>query len=432
MNKAGEQTLHDYGGHPTFVPLGTKMDATSNFAMLVFVVFTLLVTLSISQQVVPEVGSLVYWLLVIPSLLCPLLNLRDIARTAFTWPSILLVWMLAMAGIWHIAVGDAQSVLRVILMVLVLVWISGENARLRTKDVALIYLMVVLAGVFIYLTFNTNKWGPLPWLTVPEFGQWRVSFYPNIAYTASLSLFVFFVLSMDMQTLKRYGLVAALALYFTVTSFVRTALIGLALYLLMRLLLARMKSPLAIFLVAGGSAVLINVAIALSPAIVVLIQDWPFISRLFLHGDKGLEIHEVYVHLYRPWIWSQHLQIFLDSPFLMGWGNFDFHALKTEVLRGALDWSDAVSMPSRLLASHGLPVLLFFGFAFAQLANRARERDLWACACFAPLVLFTMQWGSIFHPSDPMFLLYFLLLTRGKGGFVGEHVAFRNTTGGDP
>lgn len=401
--------------------LATDMRSVSgrNPAMLTFVGMTLLVTMSVSQEAVPPVGSLVYWLLVLPALVFPLFNLNAVLRECMAWPTVLVVGMLAMAGVWHILVGDAQSILRLTMMVLMLAWIGSSAARFRVSDLVFVYVALLLLGIFVYLlTDGINKWGPFPGLTVPEYGVWRVSFFPNIAYTAFLSLFLIFVLTIDVARLRILLPIVALALFYVTTSFVRTAVIGLALYGLMRLLLRNQTSPRMIFWMSAVAAVVANIAIALSPMIIELLQHIPLVSRLLLRGEGDLDTRDIYIQLFRPWVWWQHIQIFASSPYWMGWGNFDFNLLKTESLIDVVDWSDTVSMPTRLLASHGLPALLFVWYAFAQLGRRARELDTWACACFAPIVLTAMQWGSLFHPSDPMFLLFFIILARGRKGFI--------------
>lgn len=391
---------------------------SSNWAMLAFILIALVVTMGVNQEDVVPPGSIVYWLLILPALAFPLFDLKAIFRACLTWPTCLLVGMLGLIAVWHLSVGDPQSVLRPMMMVLILAWASSEPAQLRIKDLVHVYIVILLLGVLVYLLTNRiNNWGPLPGLTALDYGVWRVSFFPNIAYSAFLSLFMVLVLTIDGLP-KRWLLpFLLLCLFYVATSFVRTAVIGLALYLLLRFLLRKQTSPTRILWISAGVAVSANIIIALSPALLQLAQHVPFVSRLLLRGEANLDMRDIYIQLFRPWVWWQHIQIFASSPYLMGWGNFDFNALKTESLIDAVDWSDTVSMPTRLLASHGLPTLLFVWFSFAQLRRRAREQDVWACACFAPVVLTAMQWGSLFHPSDPMFLLFFLILVRGRKAF---------------
>jgi hypothetical protein len=373
--------------------------------------------MSISQEEVPVPGSLTYWSLILPAALLPVFDIRSIVEVLVGRARIL-VLMLILGGGWHLVMGDERASLQLALLVLVLAWAGSDAARLRVSDLLWLYVALVLVGIVLFIVSDLNKWGPLPGLTVAEYGIWRVSFFPNIAYTAFLSLAVVFLLTKDMETARRFRAVLAIALFYVIFSFVRTALIALVLYGLLRWMYSRALRPGQLFWSSLASAVLINVAIAGSVAVIDALQHIPLISRLFLRGETNLDEQEIFVQLYRPWVWWQHLQLFASSPWLMGWGVFDFNELKTEELVDAIDWSDTVSFPTRLLAAYGLAGSLFIVFLVQRLRASAASRDAWACACFPPVVLLMMQWGSVFHPSDALFVFFMMMIVSGSRAFV--------------
>jgi hypothetical protein len=393
--------------------------AMSNPFLLGFLALTLFVTMTVGQEVVPETGSLTYWLLVLPALIFPLFNVAAIVRTAATWPAILLLVMLAIAGSWQMLQGDPRSALRLALIVMMLIWVSSPAARLRDIDLGLLYALLLLLGILVFFLTGENKWGPFPGTTVEEYGIWRVSFFPNIAYTAFLSLAIVMAFTRTRERFAAAVPLLTVAAFFLTLSFVRTALIALVVYAVIYFVIRGRRSMSALFWLPLAAAIGINAAIAVSPLVLQYLQDVPFISRLLLRGETGLDTNDIFIQLFRPWVWWQHLQIMMSSPFLMGRGaDFDFNALKTESLIDVIDWSDLVSMPTRLLAAYGVPAVLFLVYLVAQLWRRAREGDAWSCACFAPTILIAMQWGSMFHPADPMFALYFMPLLGGSTAYV--------------
>lgn len=398
-------------------PRTARAAAASSAGLLLFVTTSLLVSMSVTQDQAPEPGSLRYWLLVLPAALLPLGAIGPMTRTLMSKAWWLAAFLVA-GGAWHAAHGDGRAVLQLGLLVWVTAWISSDAARLSVTAIVRLYLAMVAIGIVVYLATDLNYWGPLPGLTLSEYGVWRVSFFPNIAYTAFLSLVVVLVLTRDRATIGPHALVLGLATYFLVSSFVRTALIALAMYVFLRWWFARKPTPRRLFwgaLVVGFG---VNLAIAGSVVVLVAVQDNALVSRLFLRGETQLSAEEIFQQLYRPWLWWEHLQQFAASPSLMGWGAFEFEDLKAVALIEGQEQGDTVSLPTRLLAAYGLPGALFTLYLVARLRAAARAGDAWGCACFAPVLLLLLQWGSVFHPSDALFALLLLPLVRGSAGFV--------------
>lgn len=390
-----------------------------NSALTLFFVWSLTVAMSISQEAVPEVGSFAYWMLVLPCLIFPLCNVRSIARSILgsAWP--LMVFAIV-SGFWHLLFGEVRSVLQLLLMVWGVAWMGCSQARLADRDLVRLYIALVLLGGLIWLGSDLNKWGMLPYMTTPEFaeGGWRLSFYPNIANSAMLSLGVFFVLSRDQEVMRRFWPVLVLATYFLLLSFVRTALIALLMYCFMRWWLHRKpRSPLAMFWMALLLGVGINLLIAVSVPVLAMLNDVDLFVRLFLRDESGLSDEAIYAQLYRPWLWMQHLQLFWNSPALMGLGGFDLSEVQFEELNAGTTPAGNEAVLTRLLATYGLPSLLFVYYLISCLYKSARRRDAWACACFPAIVLLMMQWGNIFHPTDANGALFMLMVTHGARSF---------------
>lgn len=388
-----------------------------NPALLLFVTASLLVSMSVSQEESPEVGSITYWLLVLPAAVLPLFNARYIAQTLLGRSWMLLLFLVS-AGSWHLANGDSRAVIQLGLLVWVLAWVASDRAQLAVRDLVRLYILAVAVGFAAYAFTGLNKWGPLPALTVEDYGVWRVSFFPNIAYTAFLSLAVVLVLTRDIDAMKRYPGALVVAIFYLVFSFVRSALVALLIYAALRWWFNRCPTPRRMFWTALLVAIGANAAIAGSVFVLEIMQEYPFLSRLFMRGESGLSTEEIFQQIYRPWLWWQHMLQFASSPSLMGWGAFDFDAMKSEALVEGHEEADTVSLPTRLLAVYGVPGLLFTLFLVSQLRGLSTRKDAWACACFPAVFLLLMQWGSVFHPSDALFAIFLLMITRGGRAYV--------------
>lgn len=388
----------------------------SNVALMLFVVISLMVSMSVTQQEAPEPGSFRYWLLVLPAALLPLTGLLPVVRTLVGGGWCLLLFLLS-AGTWHFLKGDMRAVLQLGLLVWVMAWISSDAARLKTEHIVRLYLSLVFIGFIVYAVTDLNRWGPLPGLTVAEYGVWRVSFFPNIAFSAFLSLVVIMILTRQRVRLARHGFVLAVASYFLVTSFVRTALIALVMYGVLRWWFARRPTPSRLFWGAVLMGFGVNLAIAGSVVVLDFLQHYPIVSRLFLRGEMQLSTEEIFQQLFRPWLWWEHMQQFFTSPSLMGWGAFEFEDLKKTALIEGQEQGDTVSLPTRLLAAYGIPGALFTVYLVLRLRVAACARDAWSCACFAPVLLLLLQWGSVFHPSDALFALFLMTVVRGSSAF---------------
>lgn len=400
------------------VPTIAASKQRRNFAMLLYIVLSLSVAMSISQEETPEIGSLGYWLLIAPSLLLPLTDVGGIFNALLGRARPIFVFGLT-AGAWQLLQGDIKALLQLVLIVWVLGWLSSHRARLELRDLIALYLALILIGTYIWIFSDSNKWGLLPNMTVYDGLDWRISFFPNIANSAVLSLAMFLILTQSAALARKHLVVLLIVAYFLFFSFVRTATIGVMLYLSMRWWLGRKpRSPRAMFWVALLLGVGINLMIAGSAAIFANLGEFELISRLFLRSESNLSREEVFAQLYRPWLWMQHLLLFWDSPWMMGLGAFDLFEKQIEELNVGTTPAGNEAQLTRLLATYGFSGLLYSWYLITRLREITKNRDVWAVACFPTVALLMMQWGSIFHPSDANGAIFLLIVIHGSQAFV--------------
>ena len=408
------------------VPTIAASKRRRNFAMLLYIVLSLGVAMSISQEETPEIGSLGYWLLIAPTLLLPLTDVGAIFRTLLGQARLILVFGLT-AGAWQFLRGDIKALLQLVLIVWVLGWLSTHRARLELRDLIALYLTLILIGAYIWIFSDGNKWGLLPNMTVYDGLDWRISFFPNIANSAVLSLAMFLILTQSAALARKHLVVLLIVAYFLFFSFVRTATIGVMLYLSMRWWLgAKPRSPRAMFWVAMLLGIGINLLIAGSAAIFANLGEFELISRLFLRSETNLSSEEVFAQLYRPWLWMQHLLLFWDSPWKMGHGAFEFFEMQIEELNVGTTPAGNEAQLTRLLATYGFPGLLYSWYLINRLRKVAKNRDVWAVACFPTIFLLIMQWGSVFHPSDANGAIFLLIAIHGSQAFVMQRTKYFN------
>lgn len=398
----------------------TRVGSRRNLALTLFFAISLIVAMSIRQDATPEIGSLAYLLLILPIGLLPFFNLSSIVRNVLNRARPLLAFGI-IAGIWHMVAGDYRAVMQLMLMLWALAWLGGSRSRLADRDLVRIYVLLVVIGAGVWLTTGLNKWGLVPFTTLAEYaeGGWRLSFYPNIANSAVLSLGMVMVLTRDEKVLRRFLPVFLMAAYFVLFSFVRTALIGLALYMFMRWWLNRKpRTTQAMFWMALLLGIGVNLMIALSVPVLAILQDLNLIARLLLRSEVDLSNEAIYAQLYRPWLWMQHIQLFWGSPALMGLGVFDLSQVQLTELNAGTTPAGNEALLTRLLATYGLPALLFPYYLIRCLRDLARRRDTWACSCFPTIILLMMQWGGVFHPTDANGALFILMVIQGARAFV--------------
>ncbi|QDW39793.1 hypothetical protein FFI89_023170 [Bradyrhizobium sp. KBS0727] len=393
-----------------------------NVTMLVYVTLSLFMTMSVLQTTAIERGSWQYFAYVSLAILPLLVSFPEIFRILFGRCGPLFV-MLLLAGSWEIFTGDVRAAAQLLLLVFITAWVSTDRAALDTRDLARLYIALILTGVIILSAATLNPYSLIPGRALPDFGIWRVSFFPNIAYSGMLSLALLLVLTRDAEPMRGRSVLIAVAGYFLVFSFVRAALIAALMYVVLRLWFGRWREPrprlmfwIALFVAFG-----FVIAMGVSANILYRIQEYSWVSTLLLRGEKNLTVDAIAYQLYRPWLWDQQWSLFASSRWLMGWGSADFYGLVAKTVENPdtiIISEGSEALPTRLLVVYGLPGLLFTVYLVARLRALARTDDRWACACFPPLFTLMMTWGSVFHPSDAMFLIFLLIMTKGAKGFT--------------
>jgi hypothetical protein len=115
----------------------------------------------------------------------------------------------------------------------------------------------------------------------------------------------------------------------------------------------------------------------------------------------------------------------------MGWGSADFYQLVAKTIEdpdAIIISAGSEALPTRLVVVYGLPGLLFSVYLFVRLRKLALSDDRWACACFPALFSLMMSWGSVFHPSDAIFVILLLIMTKGSEGFMYREPSSRTET----
>ncbi|WP_369722533.1 hypothetical protein AB8Z38_00305 [Bradyrhizobium sp. LLZ17] len=394
--------------------------SSSNPPLLLFVCNSIVIQMIVGQDDVIARFSGIYWALVLPALIIPLSSLRQIAEFLLGRGMALLVFLVC-AGSFHAARSEFQTVAQLCLLIWVIAWCACADVRLSTDDIATIFIASIFLGALISLSTDLNPWGLFPGHTRVDYGAWRVSFFPHIANSAVFSLILLMFLTRSVNELRAYRATLVLCIYFILFSFVRTVLVASVLYLAVYVIyrLTRIKRPSVLFvLTVLITAASIGCEWFILPVLDTL-QGNPLVSRLLLRGQEGLSTFAIYEQLYRPWLWKEHTSIFISSPYLMGLGNFNLLDHVSSNLLPGLGASGSESFPTRLLASYGLPALLLVVYLLGQLARAARSGNIWTCACFPAIIFTMMNWGSVFHPTNVFFVLFFLLI-KGNGALVNE------------
>lgn len=392
-----------------------------NIPLVLFTFASMLQLMTVSQVENHEVGSFLYWVGLLPPLIIPLFHIRPIVQS-FRSTGRALLFFLILGGGWHLLKGDIKAAYQLALLVCMLAIASSNAAVLSVRHLVYIYLAMVMVGILVFLFTDFNRWGLLPNQTPESFSSiqgWAISFYPNIANSGIFSFAMFLILSKNFKLDKRKVVVWAVVLYFMVFSFNRTALIGALLYLGLRWLFSRDGGMRPRLMLGVSTAAALGTCLFTASSAILLQfgQQYPIISKVLLKNATDLSREEILSQLYRPWLWGEHLRLFVTSPWMMGWGSFDFFSLLSKTHEGLVS-AGTEALPTRLLASYGLAAVFFLVFLFTSLRSLARQQDRWACACFPPIFFFMMSWGGVFHPTDALLIVFTMIIVRGKAAFI--------------
>ncbi len=388
----------------------------SKTQLIHYLIITLSILLFIGQNDIVEPGSVMYWGVLLPAILIPFINFRDLVYSSLIklWPILLMVLLTFASSLFK----EHQHVtFRLLLLLWMLSWLSLNDLIIRVKTLSNIYIVTILVSIIVYMLFDFNHWSVFPGTILQGNSMWRVSFFPNIANTAFFSLFIFMVCTKDRETYKRNKFVVWVSLYFIIFSFVRTANISLALYLLLSFLFKKIENNKLLFIYSILAAIIVNIVIAYSVNLIHMLQSLPIIDKFLLRGEHTLTHKDIYIQLYRPWVWGQQWHIFTNSSFLMGEGVYDFSQLTASDINGPEARDDSVSLLLGMLAQYGLPTLLFYYYLLKNHYKNAMALDKWSCTIFPIIIFIAMQWGCVFHPAGVFFAMYFLILIKGKKAF---------------
>lgn len=388
---------------------------------IVYFVIAIAVALSVSQEYQGEPSLGRYLTFILPVIFAALIRPLALLKAASSKAMVVVIFSF-LSGAYFLFIGDLSATMQILLLGLGTLWFCVFQVRFIDRDLYIVYALAVVAGAIIWLLTDFNRWGLIVGTTDPAYGVWRVSFFSNIAFSAFFSLFIVLIATRESYRDAWRNPFFLVALYFTVFSFVRTAIICLVLYVLTYWILKRLKHPIELFFVSILIAISATIFVAYSSDILLYLQEITLISRLFLRSESQLSEFEIYQQLYRPWLWGEQLRLAWNSPNFLGWGSIPFVELvQNNIFEYGLEFGDTVSFPTRLLSQFGVLALLYWAFLIICLKEMASQRDVWGCAMFPIIIMAMMQWGSMFHVSDPMALLYTGVLVKGSS-FVSAGV----------
>lgn len=424
--------------------------------IILFVGISLTLALFVGEERVILRGEPVYWAIVSPAILLPMLRLRSTIENLLFGAARPLALFGIVSCAWSVVRQDIGAAVPVLLFVWVAGWATRTEVKLRRAHLfalTLAFYGVACAAYFSqqdYREFpwlmtrseephaaaeaespirspdqeksglNLNPWGVLPGQSAPAYQPWRVSATPNIATSGVFSLIVLIVALSRIEFRLLSGAVLASTAYFTILSFVRSVFVGLGLFFASVIVMRILPNPRSKVVAAFALTVGVTLAVAFSPVLLFYLQDFEIVSRLFLRGQNGLSIEDIARQAYRPWLWWQHVKLFWSSPYLMGLGSELGATANTNIINAGHARSDSVSLLTRLLAAYGAATIGIFWYLCKCCYTHAKNNDSWAVAALAVIVWLMTSWGSVFHPTNGIFVLSFLIIAKGSSAFADD------------
>ncbi len=124
------------------------------------------------------------------------------------------------------------------------------------------------------------------------------------------------------------------------------------------------------------------------------------------------------------------MRLFWESPYLMGQGRNLAESASTSLINAGHARSDSVSFVTRLLATYGLAAFGLIVFVMERCIYHARRDDIWGAAMVAMILFLMMSWGSLFHPTNGIYALAFLILGKGSQAITDDEPANSNSGSG--
>lgn len=424
--------------------------------ILLFVGCALGISFFIGEDRIVLRGQPLYWAIVSPAVLLPMLRLRPtIENLLFGSARPLTLFGIISCG-WFVARQDFNAVIPVVLFVWVAGWATRGEVRLRRAHLFALTLAFYGVACVAYFSqpnyrdfpwlmvrskaplaaemaggpirgpdqqkggLNLNPWGVLPGQTAPAFQPWRVSATPNIATSGIFSLIVLIVALSRMEFRALSGTALISTAYFAILSFVRSVFIGFGLFFVSVILMRVLPNSWLRVAVAFGLTVGITLFVAFSPVLLFYLQDSEIVSRMLLRGQSNLSIADIARQAYRPWLWWEHAKLFWSSPYLMGLGSEINATASTQIINDGHARSDSVSLLTRLLATYGAATIGILWYLCRCCYTHAESNDVWAVAAMAVIIWLMTTWGSVFHPTNAIFVLSFLIVAKGSAAFADD------------
>ena len=389
-----------------------------------FLVISLAISVSLEQEGVIVPKSFLYWLLIMISIFPAVFSINRITEKIVRDSKWMLIFMVTTL-LWGLYNEGSDYILSLLLICISWMYILGATLEIKINNIAKIYIVLVFLGVIIKIFTEINYYEIYPFVKNNDLSQGRVSFAGNIGFAGIFSLLVFMILmSVNEKTyICKMGIF--LSLYFIVFSEVRTAWIGLVLYMFMKILINLVidKGKNIVFMIVFLVTVFSILGVYITPYIIGNIDFDFFGVGLFTQGKTFLEAEEIAIQMYRPLLWIEQLNQFFSSQYLMGLGSA---AINIDIFKG-IDvgyGGDTVSYPTRLLAYYGIPAILFIYATNNALLKHIKNNDVLAICSWPVNYIVMLNWGSLFHPTDVVGVLYLLLIFRGSNVFINHKKSY--------
>ena len=385
-----------------------------------FLAVSFSISISMEQEGVITPKSFLYWALIISSVLPAFFKMKIISiNIAKKWKWIIVFFCITF--IWNAFHEGVDFVLSLMLMCISWAYIFGSGLTLKINNIAKIFLAVVVAGGLIKQFTEINYYDLIPYIKINNLSEGRVSFAGNIGFAGIFSLLVFMLLVSETKNTIFIKLGLALSIYFIIFSQVRTAWIGMAVFVSMKIILIfiKDKSDYIIITTVIFATILNIIILFFAPQIIGNLNFDIFGIELITQGKGSIDADALAIQMYRPLLWAEQIKQFYLSPYMMGLGS----AASNIDIFGGVDvgyGGDTVSYPTRLLAYYGMPALLFIFSTIYALWSHIKIKDSLAICAWPVCYLVMLNWGSLFHPTDAVGILYLLLIFKGSTVFLSD------------
>jgi len=286
------------------------------------------------------------------------------------------------------------------------------------RTINLLFGLSIVAGALFHAA-GLSEYGILPGQYAEGADRgitWRVSLFPYVPESGFFALVVLLCNQLCGRGFSRWSF-SAVAAYFLVFSGMRSALICLllcvGLLMIDRQLRTRFGQDRSLW--RGFAAVMATamfVTMMLSSAVLQLLPQLaqgPIGSYLFRADSANVDVESIQQSVYRGWLWLQHLQVFLSSPWI-GVGSYEFVSIVDNSMMAGESDTGTESFLTLWLSRVGLCFLPFLVFLWTVGRRASVPSQPLGWLTFVILCVALLAYGSFLVPYNFMFILLFALL----------------------